>query len=59
MRPREIACAIIIDTRGRFLLQQRDDVPGIIHLGKVGVLVDTERAMRLSCNAWCEKFARS
>ena len=37
MRPREIACAIIIDTLGRFLLQQRDDVPGIIHPGKVGV----------------------
>ena len=34
---REIAGAIIIDTLGRFLLQQRDDVPGIIHPGKVGL----------------------
>jgi 8-oxo-dGTP diphosphatase len=32
---REIACAIIIDTSGRFLLQQRDDVAGILHPGKV------------------------
>ena len=30
----QIACAIIIDTRGRFLLQQRDDVPGIFQPGK-------------------------
>jgi 8-oxo-dGTP diphosphatase len=36
-RNREIACAIIIDTRGRFLLQQRDDVPGILQPGKVGL----------------------
>jgi 8-oxo-dGTP diphosphatase len=36
-RHREIACAIIIDTRGRFLLQQRDDVPGILQPGKVGL----------------------
>jgi hypothetical protein len=28
---REIACAIIIDTGGRFLLQQRDDISGILH----------------------------
>ncbi|SRR6266566_1425473 len=28
---REIACAIVIDTCGRFLLQQRDDVAGILH----------------------------
>jgi len=36
LRHREFACAIIIDLQGRFLLQQRDDVPGIIHPGKVG-----------------------
>src|SRR5664279_2252622 len=35
-RHREVACAIIIDIQGRFLLQQRDDVPGILHPGKVG-----------------------
>jgi 8-oxo-dGTP diphosphatase len=34
---REIACAIVIDTCGRFLLQQRDDIVGIIHPGKVGL----------------------
>jgi 8-oxo-dGTP diphosphatase len=32
---REFACAIIIDTDGRFLLQQRDDIPGILHPGKI------------------------
>ena len=36
-RHREIACAILIDTSGRFLLQQRDDVVGILHPGKVGL----------------------
>jgi 8-oxo-dGTP pyrophosphatase MutT (NUDIX family) len=34
---REIACAIIIDTHRRFLLQQRDDVPGILCPGMVGL----------------------
>ena len=34
---REIACAILIDTSGRFLLQQRDNVPGIVYPGKVGL----------------------
>jgi 8-oxo-dGTP diphosphatase len=34
---REIACAIIIDTHRRFLLQQRDDVPGIRCPGMVGL----------------------
>jgi 8-oxo-dGTP diphosphatase len=36
-QPREIACAIVIDTFGRFLLQQRDDVIGILHPGKVSL----------------------
>jgi 8-oxo-dGTP pyrophosphatase MutT (NUDIX family) len=36
-RHREIACAIIIDIQGRFLLQQRDDVPDILQPGKVGL----------------------
>jgi 8-oxo-dGTP diphosphatase len=36
-QPREIACAILIDTFGRFLLQQRDDVTGILHPGKVSL----------------------
>ncbi len=34
---REIACAIIIDAHGRFLLQQRDDISGILHPGKIGL----------------------
>jgi 8-oxo-dGTP diphosphatase len=37
LRQREIACAIIIDTLGRFLLQQRGDIPGIQQPGKVGL----------------------
>src|SRR5580692_6423275 len=37
LRHREIACAIIIDTRGRFLLQQRDDRPDIVQPGKIGL----------------------
>ena len=28
---REIACAILIDLEGRFLLQRRDDVPNILY----------------------------
>jgi 8-oxo-dGTP diphosphatase len=34
---REFACAIVIDTNGRFLLQLRDDKPGILQPGKVGL----------------------
>jgi 8-oxo-dGTP diphosphatase len=34
---REITGAILIDTGGRFLLQQRDDINGIVHPGKVGL----------------------
>ena len=34
---REFACALIIDTFGRFLLQQRDDIPGIVQAGKIGM----------------------
>jgi 8-oxo-dGTP diphosphatase len=34
---REIASAIIIDSRGHFLLQQRDDIPGILYPGKIGL----------------------
>jgi 8-oxo-dGTP diphosphatase len=36
-RHREFACAILIDTRGRFLLQQRDDIPGVFQRGKIGL----------------------
>jgi 8-oxo-dGTP diphosphatase len=34
---REIACAIIIGTCRRFLFQQREDVPGILCPGMVGL----------------------
>jgi 8-oxo-dGTP diphosphatase len=34
---REVACAIIIGSCRRFLLQQRDDVPGILCPGMVGL----------------------
>lgn len=38
VRPcREVTGAIIIDIQGRLLLQQRDDVVGILHPGKVGL----------------------
>lgn len=36
-RLREFASAILIDTQGRLLFQQRDDVPGIRYPGKVGL----------------------
>src|ERR1700680_1126984 len=36
-RHREIACAILIDREGRFLLQQRDNVPSILYPGKIGL----------------------
>ena len=34
---REVAAAILIGTCGRLLLQQRDDVPGILYPGLVGL----------------------
>ena len=34
---RDYACAIVIDTLGRLLLQQRDDIPGIAFPGKIGL----------------------
>ena len=34
---REVSIAILIDSHGRFLLQQRDDIPGIVHPGKIGL----------------------
>lgn len=33
----EFACAILIDTQGRFLLQQRDNVPGILYAGLISL----------------------
>lgn len=34
---REVAAAHIIDTRGRFPLQQRDNIPGTLIPGKIGL----------------------
>ena len=34
---REVSIAIFIDSHGRFLLQQRDDIPGIVHPRKIGL----------------------
>jgi 8-oxo-dGTP diphosphatase len=34
--PREFAPTIVIDDQGRFLLQQRDNIPGIFYPGKIG-----------------------
>jgi len=34
---RETASAVLIDTAGRLLLQQRDDIPGILYPGMVGL----------------------
>ena len=35
--PKEFACAIIVDTHGRFLLQRRDNKPEIRHPGMIGL----------------------
>jgi len=37
LRRGEFTCAVLIDTFGRFLLQQRDNLPGIVHPGKIGL----------------------
>jgi 8-oxo-dGTP diphosphatase len=36
-KPREIAAAVVFDTAGNLLLQLRDDIPGILYPGKVGL----------------------
>jgi 8-oxo-dGTP pyrophosphatase MutT (NUDIX family) len=32
---REVACALLVDARGRLLLQRRDDIPNILQPGKL------------------------
>lgn len=34
---RAVSCAIVVGTCGRLLLQQRDDIPGIVHPGLVSL----------------------
>ena len=51
-RHRDISFAILIDTQARFLFQQRDDVPGIVAPGKIGLFGGHRaRQMKLSWNA--------
>jgi hypothetical protein len=40
---RETASAVLIDTAGRLLLQQRDDIPGILFPGMVGLFWRSSR----------------
>ena len=44
---REIACAILIDPQGRFLLQRRDDAPNILYPGKIGLFGGHREGMGL------------
>src|ERR1700723_2840640 len=55
---REIAPTVIFDDVGRLLLQQRDDIPGILYPGAIG-LFGGHRAKSLFWLARCEKFTRS
>ena len=57
-RHREVSCAIILDTLGRFLLQLRDNVPGILQPGKIGLFGGHREDGELICNAWSEKYMR-
>lgn len=34
---REVACAILIDPQGRYLLQRRDNDPAILYPGRIGL----------------------
>ncbi|MCG2645722.1 MULTISPECIES: NUDIX hydrolase [Bradyrhizobium] len=34
---RDFAAAILVDQSGRLLLQRRDDIPGIVHPGKIAL----------------------
>lgn len=34
---REIAVSVVIDTQGRYLLQRRDNIPGIMHPGMISL----------------------
>ena len=47
-RHREVSAAILIDTTGRFLLQQRDDIPGMCFPAWWGFSAGIEKAMRRS-----------
>src|SRR4051794_24818244 len=36
-KDRKVAAAIVFDTSGRLILQQRDDIPNILNPGKIGL----------------------
>jgi 8-oxo-dGTP diphosphatase len=36
-RHREVSCVIVVDTQGNLLLQQRDDISGILQPGKIAL----------------------
>jgi 8-oxo-dGTP diphosphatase len=50
-KTREVAAAILLGTCGRVLLQQRDDVPGILYPGMIGLFGGHREAgeMYLAC----------
>ena len=51
LRRREFTCAVLIDTFGRFLLQQRDNAPGIVHHGRLASSAATANAAKRTCAA--------
>ena len=34
---REIACAVLLDTRGYFIMQRRDNIPDIVYPGMISL----------------------
>ena len=57
---REIACAILLDASDRFLLQERDDIPGIILPGRIGLFgghrEDNESYLECIVREVCEEI---
>ena len=47
---RETAPVVLFDTKGRLLLQLRDDLPKVVFPGMIGLFVVTGKAQRLSSN---------
>lgn len=52
--PKEFAGAIIVDTQGRYLLQQRDQKPEILHPGMIGLFGGHQEIgeTSLECVVW-------
>jgi hypothetical protein len=47
---REIACAVVVDTQNRLLLQQRDDVPAFCIPGRWVCLAAIAKELKLTCS---------